>query len=94
MSLRDLVVPGRGSSGPFALMRRSVEKRYRRLGDRLGADLMPDLANFPEKLWGIEDPRITYLSELGKYAVVFTAFSAGGPCVSLALTEDFRKRPR
>src|SRR6266566_8327433 len=52
--------------------------------------LMPDLANFPEELWGIEDPRITYLSELGKYAVVYTAFSAGGPCVSLALTEDFR----
>jgi predicted GH43/DUF377 family glycosyl hydrolase len=52
--------------------------------------LMPDSENFPEELWGIEDPRITHLPDLGKYAVVYTAFSAGGPCVSLALTEDFR----
>jgi predicted GH43/DUF377 family glycosyl hydrolase len=45
--------------------------------------------NFPEEVWGIEDPRITYLSELGKYAVVYTAFSRDGPGVSLALTDDF-----
>jgi predicted GH43/DUF377 family glycosyl hydrolase len=45
---------------------------------------------YPEELWGIEDPRITYVPELGKYAVVYTAFSRSGPGVSLALTEDFR----
>jgi predicted GH43/DUF377 family glycosyl hydrolase len=39
---------------------------------------------------GIEDARITYLEELGKYAVVYTAFSRSGPGVALALTEDFR----
>lgn len=51
--------------------------------------LMPEPEEFPEELWGIEDPRITYISELGKYAVVFTAYTREGPGVSLALTEDF-----
>jgi predicted GH43/DUF377 family glycosyl hydrolase len=51
--------------------------------------LLADPEQFPEEVWGIEDPRITYLSELGKYAVVYTAFSRDGPGVSLALTEDF-----
>jgi len=40
-------------------------------------------------LWGIEDPRITYVGELKKYAVVYTAYSRVGPGVALALTEDF-----
>lgn len=48
----------------------------------------------PEELWGIEDPRITFVPELGKYAVVYTAFGRGGPGVALALTEDFRRFER
>ncbi len=48
----------------------------------------------PEELWGIEDPRITFVPELGKYAVVYTAFSRSGPGVALALTEDFRSFER
>jgi predicted GH43/DUF377 family glycosyl hydrolase len=52
----------------------------------------PDL--YPEELWGIEDPRITYVPEIGKYAVAYTAFSRGGPGVALALTEDFRRFER
>lgn len=52
--------------------------------------LSPDPENFPEEHWGIEDPRITFLEELGKYAVAYTAFSKEGPGVALALTEDFR----
>lgn len=52
--------------------------------------LMPDPQNHPEELWGIEDPRITFVPELNKYVVTYTSFSAGGPGVSLALTEDFR----
>jgi predicted GH43/DUF377 family glycosyl hydrolase len=52
--------------------------------------LAPDPENYPEELWGIEDPRITYVEELGKYAVAYTAFSKGGPGVALALTDDFR----
>jgi predicted GH43/DUF377 family glycosyl hydrolase len=52
--------------------------------------LRPDPENHPEELWGIEDPRITFVEELGKYVVAYTAFSKGGPGVALALTEDFR----
>jgi len=56
--------------------------------------LVPDIERFPEELWGIEDPRITYVDELGKYAVAYTAYSKGGPGVALALTEDFRSFER
>jgi predicted GH43/DUF377 family glycosyl hydrolase len=51
--------------------------------------LMPCPDKCPEEAWGIEDPRITYLADLKKYAVVYTSYSHGGPGVSLALTEDF-----
>ena len=43
----------------------------------------------PEELWGVEDPRITFVDDLGKYAVAYTAFTRGGPGVALALTTDF-----
>jgi predicted GH43/DUF377 family glycosyl hydrolase len=52
--------------------------------------LLPDPLGYPEELWGIEDPRITFLDELGQYAIAYTAFSKGGPGVALALTRDFR----
>ena len=52
--------------------------------------MSPEPEHFPEEVWGIEDPRITYLSEFKKYAIVYTSFSRGGPGVSLALTQDFR----
>jgi predicted GH43/DUF377 family glycosyl hydrolase len=51
--------------------------------------LMPDPIDYPEELWGIEDPRITFLPEMNKYAICYTSYSRGGPGVSLALTEDF-----
>jgi len=51
--------------------------------------LLADPQSYPEELWGIEDPRITFVPELGKYAVVYTAFGRSGPGVALALTEDF-----
>src|SRR3989304_4717952 len=53
--------------------------------------LMPARELRREELWGIEDPRITWVPELGQYAVVYTAFSQGGPGVSLALTNDFQQ---
>lgn len=52
--------------------------------------LMPDIQNFPEELWGIEDPRITYVPELEQYAILYTSYSRGGPGVSMAMTKDFR----
>jgi|SRR5581483_2840915 len=54
----------------------------------------PDPRKHPEELWGIEDPRITYVPELGKFAIAYTSYSRGGPGVSLAITEDFRKFER
>jgi predicted GH43/DUF377 family glycosyl hydrolase len=43
----------------------------------------------PEEIWGIEDPRVTFLEEEQRWIVAYTAYSRGGPLVSLAITEDF-----
>src|SRR5680860_1351223 len=59
--------------------------------------LPSDPTNHPEELWGIEDPRITRMEngdeeadeEGDLFAIVYTAFSACGPLVSLATTRDF-----
>lgn len=51
--------------------------------------LEPDTENYPEERWGIEDPRITWLAELGKWAITYTAYSRGGPLVAMVLTNDF-----
>src|ERR1041385_6947774 len=56
--------------------------------------LMPKPAEYPEELWGIEDPRITFVSELQQYVVTYTSYSRGGPGVYLALTRDFRSFER
>ncbi len=55
-----------------------------------GPGLMPDPADHPEEVWGVEDPRITWLPERSEWAVAYTAYSRRGPLVSLALTSDFR----
>jgi predicted GH43/DUF377 family glycosyl hydrolase len=56
--------------------------------------LMPDPEHFPEEISGIEDPRITYVPELSRYVIVYTAFTRDGPGVALATTEDFREFKR
>jgi predicted GH43/DUF377 family glycosyl hydrolase len=56
--------------------------------------LLPDPERYPEELWGIEDPRITFVEDLGRYAIAYTAFGKAGPGVALALTEDFRSFER
>ena len=53
-----------------------------------------DPERFPEELWGIEDPRITFVPELNKYAIVYTAYSKDGPGVALAMTDDFHSFDR
>lgn len=50
--------------------------------------------HFPEELYGIEDPRITFVPELNCYAVVYTAYTHDGPGVALALTKDFQEYER
>lgn len=51
--------------------------------------LLPAPETHPEELWGIEDPRVTWVEELQTYVVAYTAFGRGGPGVALALTSDF-----
>jgi predicted GH43/DUF377 family glycosyl hydrolase len=56
--------------------------------------LLADPEHYPDELWGIEDPRVTYIPELNQYAVVYTAYSRTGPSVALALTQDFHNFER
>ncbi|MHB1162260.1 MAG: glycoside hydrolase family 130 protein [Chloroflexota bacterium] len=56
--------------------------------------LAPDVEGHPEEEWGIEDARISYVPEIGRYAVTYTSYSPIGPGVSLALTSDFRSFER
>lgn len=48
-----------------------------------------DPEHYPEELWGVEDPRITFIEELGTYYFTYTAYSLDGPLVALASTTDF-----
>lgn len=52
--------------------------------------LRPDPEHYPEELWGIEDPRITWVEELQKYVITYTAFGKAGPGVAVAVTKDFK----
>ena len=52
--------------------------------------LFSEPEKYPEEIWGVEDPRITYIPELKEYYITYTAFSRGGPLVSLAKTADFK----
>jgi predicted GH43/DUF377 family glycosyl hydrolase len=54
--------------------------------------LIANPSEYPEEIWGIEDPRITYVPELEQYA--YTSFAKGGPGVSLAMTKDFKSFER
>jgi beta-1,4-mannooligosaccharide/beta-1,4-mannosyl-N-acetylglucosamine phosphorylase len=56
--------------------------------------LQPEPEKYPEEIWGIEDPRITRLDELNKWAICYTAYSKGGPLVSMAMTGDFKSFKR
>jgi len=56
--------------------------------------ITPDPDNHPEELWGIEDPRITWLEDIQTYVVAYTAYGRSGPGVALALTHDFKKFDR
>jgi len=52
--------------------------------------LTPSPDTHPEEIWGIEDPRITRMEEMDLWAVCYTAYSRGGPLVSLATTRTFK----
>jgi predicted GH43/DUF377 family glycosyl hydrolase len=56
--------------------------------------LRPEPDRHAEEIWGIEDPRLVRLEELGTWAICYTAYSRGGPLVALATTRDFRSFER
>ncbi len=56
--------------------------------------LPADPDGYPEEIWGIEDPRVTQIDAPDLWAVVYTAYSRGGPLVSLATTRDFKSFER
>jgi predicted GH43/DUF377 family glycosyl hydrolase len=56
--------------------------------------MLADPEHYPEEHWGIEDPRLTFVPKLNKYAIVYTAYSRDGPGVALAFTEDFKSFER
>jgi predicted GH43/DUF377 family glycosyl hydrolase len=58
--------------------------------ERLGIALEPE-ANYelrPNGAGGCEDPRITFVEPLQVYIMTYTAFSAQGPRIALAASED------
>ena len=42
----------------------------------------------PYEEWGVEDARITYLADEGRYAITYTGYSPEGPRVCLITTDD------
>lgn len=42
----------------------------------------------PYEEWGVEDARVTWLEEEGRYAITYTGYSPAGPRVCLITTDD------
>jgi predicted GH43/DUF377 family glycosyl hydrolase len=51
--------------------------------------IAPDLTR-QEESWGVEDPRLSWVAELGAWVIIYTSFGPGGPALSAATTQDFR----
>jgi predicted GH43/DUF377 family glycosyl hydrolase len=67
----------------LALALSSDGKRIDEIGDR------PAVAReAPYEEWGVEDARITYLVDEGRYAITYTGYSPEGPRVCLITTDD------
>src|SRR5665213_902424 len=58
--------------------------------ERLGIALEPeaDYERRPDGGGGCEDPRVTYLEPLKRYVMMYAAFSAIGPRIAVAISED------
>jgi len=60
-------------------------------------DREPLLTDEPDdhaSMWGVEDARITRVDELDAWIILYTAYGPQGPCVAMALTQDFRSAKR
>ena len=55
---------------------------------------VPETYQFPEEMWGVEDPRLTWMEDRNEWIMAYTAYSSSGPLVSLASTTDFKSFTR
>src|SRR5580704_13457125 len=64
--------------------------------ERLGIALEPetDYERRPDGMGGCEDPRITFVEPLQRYLMTYTAFSARGPRIALAVSQDLLRWQR
>jgi predicted GH43/DUF377 family glycosyl hydrolase len=64
--------------------------------ERLGVALEPeaDYERRPDGGGGCEDPRITFIEPLQRYVMTYTAFSARGPRIALAVSQDLLRWER
>jgi beta-1,2-mannobiose phosphorylase / 1,2-beta-oligomannan phosphorylase len=96
----------RGPDGELYLFPRLVaEGNYSRIGrarvlfeggapvgvERLGIALEPE-ESWEEK--GVEDPRITFVRDLGLYLMAYTAFAPEGPRIAIAASTDLERWER
>ena len=51
--------------------------------------ICPERERYPYEEFGCEDPRLTYLEDIGKWLIAYTAYSPMGAGVALATTSDF-----
>ena len=96
----------RGPDGELYLFPRLVaEGNYSRIGRArlLFEDGIPvgverlGIALEPEEPWerrGVEDPRITFVQDLGLYLMAYTAFGPEGPRIALASSCDLKRWER
>jgi predicted GH43/DUF377 family glycosyl hydrolase len=59
--------------------------------ERLGVALEPEE---PWESKGVEDPRITFVAELGLHVMTYTAYGAQGPRIAVASTPDLERWER
>ena len=52
--------------------------------------IIPEPDSYPEGVWGLEDPRITYLEEKKLWVITYTAWSEFGPLIYMSTTTDFQ----
>lgn len=56
--------------------------------------LLHPAQGFPHESFGVEDCRITWMEDLEAWGLAYTAYSAHGPGVGLAVTRDFETADR
>jgi predicted GH43/DUF377 family glycosyl hydrolase len=81
----------RGNYSRIGIARVEFDEAGEPIGvQRLGIALEPeaDYERRPDGGGGCEDPRITFVEPLQRYVMTYTAFSARGPRIALAVSED------